>query len=199
MFKAYKWLYPLKLHKNERGDHYCPHFTDVERRLAQGSTHIKWQSQDLRSRWVQVAQPCPTLSTPGTVQLNSPGQNTGVGSLSLLQGIFPTQESNQGLWALQADPLPTEPSGKLWDHGSEPLFRAMVFTYMHLVCVWALCTYTHNEVILGGKKEICFPPSFLAHDLFSVQVDVHTASRRMVKGKEGSHFRLQTSKLILFF
>ena len=30
-------------------------------------------------------------------QWNSPGQNTGVGSLSLLQGIFPTQESNRGL------------------------------------------------------------------------------------------------------
>ena len=28
---------------------------------------------------------------------NSPGQNTGVGSLSLLQGIFPTQEWNRGL------------------------------------------------------------------------------------------------------
>ena len=28
---------------------------------------------------------------------NSPGQNTGVGSLSLLHWIFPTQESNQGL------------------------------------------------------------------------------------------------------
>ena len=28
---------------------------------------------------------------------NSPGQNTGVGSLSLLRGIFPTQGSNQGL------------------------------------------------------------------------------------------------------
>ena len=28
---------------------------------------------------------------------NSPGQNTGVGSLSLLQWIFPTQESNQAL------------------------------------------------------------------------------------------------------
>ena len=27
---------------------------------------------------------------------NSPGENTGVGSLSLLQGIFSTQESNQG-------------------------------------------------------------------------------------------------------
>ena len=28
---------------------------------------------------------------------NSPGQNTGVGSLSLLQGIFPTQRANPGL------------------------------------------------------------------------------------------------------
>ena len=28
---------------------------------------------------------------------NSPGQNTGVGSCSLLQGIFPTQGSNPGL------------------------------------------------------------------------------------------------------
>ena len=28
---------------------------------------------------------------------SSPGQNTGVGSLSLLQGVFPTQGSNSGL------------------------------------------------------------------------------------------------------
>jgi len=28
---------------------------------------------------------------------NSPGQNTGVGNLSLLQGIFPTQGSNPSL------------------------------------------------------------------------------------------------------
>ena len=33
------------------------------------------------------------LYSPG----NSPGQNTGLGSLSLLQGIFPTQGSNPGL------------------------------------------------------------------------------------------------------
>ena len=36
---------------------------------------------------------------------NSPGQNTGVGGLFLLQGIFPTQESYQGLlhcrWILE--------------------------------------------------------------------------------------------------
>ena len=44
---------------------------------------------------------------------NSPGQNTGVGSLSLLQGIFPTQGSNPGLsLVLQVDSLPAEPQGK---------------------------------------------------------------------------------------
>ena len=40
------------------------------------------------------------------------GQNTGVGSLSLLQGIFPTQGSNPGLPTLQADSSPAEPQGK---------------------------------------------------------------------------------------
>ena len=38
------------------------------------------------------------FGTPWTIQfMNSPGQNTGVGSLSLLQGIFPIQGSNPGL------------------------------------------------------------------------------------------------------
>ena len=39
-------------------------------------------------------------------------RNTGVGSLSLLQQIFPTQESNRVFPALQVDSLPTELSGK---------------------------------------------------------------------------------------
>ena len=41
---------------------------------------------------------------------NFPGKNTGIGSHSLLQGIFPTQGSNSGL--LQADSLPFDLSGK---------------------------------------------------------------------------------------
>ena len=45
---------------------------------------------------VKVAQSCLTLR--GLYSLwNSPGQNTGVGSCSLLQRIFPTQGSNPGL------------------------------------------------------------------------------------------------------
>ena len=43
---------------------------------------------------------------------NSPGQNTAVGSLSLLQGIFPTPGMGARSPALQADSLPAEPQGK---------------------------------------------------------------------------------------
>ena len=50
---------------------------------------------------VKVAQFCTdSLSvTPRTIHSpwNSPGQKTGVGSCSLLQGIFPTEGSNPGL------------------------------------------------------------------------------------------------------
>jgi len=43
---------------------------------------------------------------------NSLGQNTGVGSRSLLQGIVPTQGLNPRLPTLQVDSLPFEPQGK---------------------------------------------------------------------------------------
>ena len=50
---------------------------------------------------VKVAQSCPTLCNS---LWNSPGQNTGVGSPSLLQGISPTQRLNPGLPHLPAEP-----------------------------------------------------------------------------------------------
>ena len=47
---------------------------------------------------VKVAQLCPTLCDPMDCSpWSSPGQNTRMGSLSLLQGIFPTQGSDPGL------------------------------------------------------------------------------------------------------
>ena len=47
---------------------------------------------------VIVTQSCLTLRFHGLyTPWNSPGQNTGVSSLSLLQGIFPSQGSNPGL------------------------------------------------------------------------------------------------------
>ena len=68
---------------------------------------------------VKVARSYPTLCNPlpfWNSPWNSPGQNTGVGSLSLLREIFPTQESKPGIkprsstW--QADSLPAEPQGR---------------------------------------------------------------------------------------
>ena len=51
-----------------------------------------------------VAQLCLTLYNPvnysppvSSVHGDSPGKNTGLGCTALLQGIFPTQELNQGL------------------------------------------------------------------------------------------------------
>ena len=53
---------------------------------------------------MKVVQSVQLFVTPWTIQgiqlyrlCNSPGQNPGVGSLSLLQQIFPTQGSNPGL------------------------------------------------------------------------------------------------------
>ena len=52
--------------------------------------HLKW-------KWMSPSH-VRLFTTPWTIQsMDSRGQNTGVGSLSLLQGIFPTQGSNPGL------------------------------------------------------------------------------------------------------
>ena len=58
-----------------------------------------WIACDVEERKkVKVAQSCPTLRIHGLYSpWNSPGQNTRVGCCSLLQRIFPTQQSNPGL------------------------------------------------------------------------------------------------------
>ena len=52
---------------------------------------------------------------------DSPGQDTGVGSLFLLQGIFPTQIKPRSP-TLQVDSLPVEPQGKPNSTGVGSLF-----------------------------------------------------------------------------
>ena len=57
------------------------------------------RSDGLISSSVKVTLVVSDSTTPWSIYSpwNSPGQDTGVGSLSLLQGIFPTQGSNPGL------------------------------------------------------------------------------------------------------
>ena len=52
---------------------------------------------------------------------DSSGKKTRVGSHSLLQGIFLTQDTEPGSPALQADSLPSEPPGKPWTLNKQQL------------------------------------------------------------------------------
>ena len=67
-----------------------------------------------------IVQLCPALRPRGLrparllCPWDSPGKDTAVGCHALLQGIFPTQGSNQGLLHWQADSSPSEPPGKPW-------------------------------------------------------------------------------------
>ena len=69
----------------------------------------KWKWKPLSCVWLFV--------TPMDCPWNSLGHNTGVGSLSLLQGIFPTQGSDPdpGL-PRYSQSLPAEPQGNLWGY-----------------------------------------------------------------------------------
>ena len=63
---------------------------------------IFWRFQYLSARVILNSESHSVLSSSLrphwlSSQWNSPGQNTGVGSLSLLQRIFPAQGSNPGL------------------------------------------------------------------------------------------------------
>ena len=53
------------------------------------TTSTSWEACNMGWKW-KLLSPVQLFATPW----NSPGQNTGVDSLSLLQGIFPTQVSH---------------------------------------------------------------------------------------------------------
>ena len=80
---------------------------------------------------------------------NSPGQNSGVGSLSLLQGIFPTQGSNIGLqhgrWILY----------QLSHQGSSDACGILIHP---LGSNWVPCTARQilNHGPTWGVPELCF-------------------------------------------
>ena len=75
----------------------------------------KWKISTNTITWkVKVTLSCLTLWPHGIYSSwNPPGQNTGLGSLSFLLGIFPTQGSNPGLLPSQTDSLPAELLRKL--------------------------------------------------------------------------------------
>ena len=71
-----------------------------QHRRGWGENKEKIHQKERKDEWlkakVKVARSCPTFCNPMDCPWNSPGQNTRVGSLSLLRGIFPTQGLNPG-------------------------------------------------------------------------------------------------------
>ena len=68
------------------------------KKVLQDSNRVIKGKKKNKNKKVKVTQLCPTLCDPmGCSPWNSPGQNTGVGSLSLLQAIIQSQRSNPGL------------------------------------------------------------------------------------------------------
>ena len=78
----------------------------------QGSPkHIK-MLHNVHHQFSSVAQLCLTLCNPMDSPWNSPGQNTGVGSLIPSPGSLPNPGVEPRSPALQEDSLPDEPQGK---------------------------------------------------------------------------------------
>ena len=70
---------------------------------------------------VQLLQPYGLKPARLLCPWASPGNNTGMGCHALLQGIFPTQGLNPGLPVLQADSLPSDPTGMPVNRLAQPL------------------------------------------------------------------------------
>ena len=85
---------------------------------------------------------------------NSSGQNTGMGSRSLLQGIFPTQGYEPRSPTLQADSLPTEPQGKSIFQGRKVLNWGHYFTLTLTWAIFAPATLGQGSQSIPGLQKV---------------------------------------------
>ena len=76
---------------------------------------LHWKRENETCSVVSYSLPRNGLYRPWS----SPGQNTGVGSLSLVQGIFLTQEFNQGLLHCRQILYQMNYDGSAWKSGQE--------------------------------------------------------------------------------
>ena len=111
----------------------------------------------------------PTLQVD-SLPAEPPGKlkNTGAGSLSLLRGIIPTQESNQGLLHWQVDSLRSEPSGK--PHDGILSYNPSQANEAHTVCmnlgnvVLSEISQTQKQPDIIHLDQVCSPViPFLPH------------------------------------
>ena len=136
-YHLYSWLIWMKL----------PIFYNLKVWLnSYKSFHLLKGSENYtsKSRWSEVSESHSVVSDSLRPHgwyspCNSPGQNTGVGSLSLLQGIFPTQGSNPDLphcrrILYQLSHKESPKAGSIW----KMFNTAIQFTFQHFFILFAL-------------------------------------------------------------
>ena len=109
---------------------------------------------------VKVAQSCLTLCDPMDYTVCGILQNTGVGSLSLLQGMdLPNPGIKPRSPTLQADSLPAEPQGKPFAPYSS---ETVIFTVSKFTCTSVLCEISPSLPAMPdyaqtgeNKKRLC--------------------------------------------
>ena len=133
-----------------------------DREAWSAAVHGVMKSWTWLSNWTELSEWVWNL--PSRVQLfaphglyspwNSRGQNTGVGRVSLLQGIFPTQESNSGLPHCRR--ILTS-----WTTGEAPLFSTVIINQLGLLM---------GQIILISRN--MFFKMYFEHFLFRDQNNV---------------------------
>ena len=108
---------------------------------------------NVNEKRVKAAQSCPALYSPW----DSPGKNTGVGSLSSPRDL-PNPEIKPRFPTLQADFLPAEPPGKPKDTGvgSLSLLQGIFLTQQSnqglLHCRWILHQLSYQGILVARKR-----------------------------------------------
>ena len=130
------------------------------------ATDLIWS--DLIHTSVTFTQLSPTLWPQGLHSLwNSPGQNTGVGSLSLLQGIFPTRGSNPGLLHCRQIlyQLSYQGSPRILEWVDYPFTRGSSWPRNWTGVSWVACSFFTNWAVREALSNISMP-SFRLNLLF---------------------------------
>ena len=120
---------------------------------------------------VLAAQSCPTLfnsmdvACQAPLSRNSPGKNTGVGSHSLLQGIFPTQGSNLGHLHWQVGSLLFEPPGKPFILHRKAIYSAFSWNASSELMLGYWHTQVEYFCAYPRIHNLCCQPVYLTHRL----------------------------------
>ena len=118
-------------------------FRMYERQVIWFITFHLWKWKLLSHVWL--------FATPWNSPWNSPGQNTGVGSRSLLQGDLPNPGIEPRSPALQADSLPSKLPGKPKNIGVgslsflQGIFPTQESNWGLLYCKWILYQLSYQE------------------------------------------------------